>query len=105
MDDADVNLFNNEGSGVIDYNCWYNPSNPKEPEGEHGIAVDPKFVDPDNNDYRLQLDSPCLDAGEGGIYIGYTDETGEGNGEGNGEEEEIYNFKLFFRKKIELNGR
>lgn len=77
VDDSLINLFNNEGSGVIDYNCWYNPSKPKTPEGEHGIAVDPKFVDPNNSDYTLQADSPCIGTGEGGVDMGYTSETGE----------------------------
>lgn len=29
----------------------------------HGLSVDPRFVDPRKSDYRLQEDSPCIDAG------------------------------------------
>lgn len=29
----------------------------------HGLSVDPRFVDPLKGDYRLQKDSPCIDAG------------------------------------------
>jgi hypothetical protein len=32
--------------------------------GNGNIFADPLFVDPDNGDYRLQLDSPCIDAGD-----------------------------------------
>jgi len=32
-------------------------------EGEGNIDADPMFVDPDNGDYHLQADSPCIDAG------------------------------------------
>ena len=31
--------------------------------GEGNISEDPRFVDPDNGDYRLRPDSPCIDAG------------------------------------------
>jgi hypothetical protein len=31
--------------------------------GENIITSDPKFVDPDNGDFRLRADSPCIDAG------------------------------------------
>jgi len=77
VDDPNEVLFFNQGSGDIDYNCWYNPQNPMTPIGIHGIAVDPKFVDPNNNDYTLQTESPCIGTGEGGIDMGYTSETGE----------------------------
>jgi parallel beta-helix repeat protein/predicted outer membrane repeat protein len=32
--------------------------------GEGNIDADPLFVDPENRDYRLQQDSPCIDAGD-----------------------------------------
>ena len=32
--------------------------------GEGNIDADPLFMDPDNGDYHLQLDSPCIDAGD-----------------------------------------
>ena len=32
--------------------------------GEGNINTDPLFVDPDNGDYHLSIDSPCVDAGD-----------------------------------------
>ncbi|ODS39475.1 MAG: hypothetical protein A7315_10990 [Candidatus Altiarchaeales archaeon WOR_SM1_79] len=32
--------------------------------GTGDISEDPKFVDPDNNNYHLQSNSPCIDAGD-----------------------------------------
>ena len=32
--------------------------------GAGNIDADPRFVDPDNGDYRLSLGSPCIDAGD-----------------------------------------
>lgn len=32
-------------------------------EGEGNLAGDPRFVDPDNGDYRLLVSSPCVDRG------------------------------------------
>ena len=32
--------------------------------GEHNIHEDPLFIDPDNNDFRLTEDSPCIDTGD-----------------------------------------
>jgi len=45
---------------------------------ENNIDEDPLFCDPDNGDYRLQLDSPCRTDVCG--YMGYTGETCEGEG-------------------------
>jgi hypothetical protein len=41
-------------------------------EGANNIDLDPLFCDPDNGDYRLQLDSPCRTDVCG--FMGYTDE-------------------------------
>ena len=35
-----------------------------EEHGEHLIHEDPQFVDPDNNDFHLTENSPCIDAGD-----------------------------------------
>ena len=32
-------------------------------EGEGNIDADPLFVDPENGDFHLTVDSPCIDAG------------------------------------------
>ncbi|MBM3326925.1 MAG: T9SS type A sorting domain-containing protein [Calditrichaeota bacterium] len=32
--------------------------------GEHNFDADPQFVNPDNGDYRLSENSPCIDAGD-----------------------------------------
>ena len=46
-------IFGNSDSNYV--NC--------EP-GEGSISQDPLFVDAENGDYRLQIDSPCIDAGD-----------------------------------------
>jgi hypothetical protein len=43
---------------------------------ENNIDADPLFCDPDNGEYRLQLDSPCRTDVCG--FMGYTGETCEG---------------------------
>jgi len=46
--------------------------------GDGNINLDPLFVDPDANDYHLQPDSPCIDAGDPcGIYTDQTDIDGQ----------------------------
>ncbi|MBX3373447.1 MAG: right-handed parallel beta-helix repeat-containing protein [Phycisphaeraceae bacterium] len=35
--------------------------------GEGNLDADPRFVDPDNGDYRLRPDSPCIDAGNNAL--------------------------------------
>ena len=49
-----MNGFNNNYADM--YGTWNNG-------GGTNINVDPKFVDPDNGDFRLQSDSLCKDAG------------------------------------------
>ncbi|MBL7032668.1 MAG: T9SS type A sorting domain-containing protein [Candidatus Delongbacteria bacterium] len=46
--------------------------------GEHNIDADPLFCDSENDDYRLQIDSPCRTDVCG--FMGYTGETCEGEG-------------------------
>jgi hypothetical protein len=38
--------------------------------GEGCMSKNPKYVDPDDGDFRLQNDSPCRDAAEGGEDMG-----------------------------------
>jgi len=48
------------------------------PAGEGNISTDPLFVDPNNDDYHLSPNSPCINAGDpNGDYIGQTDMDGE----------------------------
>lgn len=37
---------------------------------QHSIFAHPRYVDPRNHDFRLQSDSPNINGGEGGQYIG-----------------------------------
>jgi len=54
--------------------------------GAGNISEDPMFVDPANNDYHLQIDSPCVDAGtnDGAPNIDYELDSRpvDGNGDG-----------------------
>lgn len=52
----------------IDYNCVYNSNGTVPPSGvrarPHDLwGVNPRFVNPGQRDFRLQANSPCLDAG------------------------------------------
>ena len=44
--------------------------------GNGNIFTDPLFVDAANGDFRLQPDSPCIDAGLNGSAVGNTDSAG-----------------------------
>ncbi|MCP4582767.1 MAG: right-handed parallel beta-helix repeat-containing protein [candidate division Zixibacteria bacterium] len=49
------------------YNCSYNNDDGDTygfAPGQGNIYVDPLFLDPDNNDYSLQWNSPCIDSGD-----------------------------------------
>jgi parallel beta-helix repeat protein len=76
-------ITNNTGGGIVayepltnqynsyienSYNCvWNNKQGnfvPPVSPGPGDISEDPLFVDPENSDYHLQPDSPCIDAGD-----------------------------------------
>ena len=47
-------------------------------DGGGNIDEDPLFVDPDNDDYHIETDSPCVNAGDpNGDYSGQTDMDGD----------------------------
>jgi len=67
---------------VLDYNCYYRSSGTvikwnddiytasqfstyqsEKGQDANSKCLDPSFVDPDNGDFRLKADSPCIDAG------------------------------------------
>ncbi|MDD5700624.1 MAG: choice-of-anchor Q domain-containing protein [Dehalococcoidales bacterium] len=51
---------------VVDHNLWWEISNFWKSGNIYGIndiKADPRFVDPDNGDFRLQPDSPAIDMG------------------------------------------
>lgn len=52
------------------HNCLLSTSRSKE---EGNIVGDPKFVDADNGDYRLAVNSPCIDAGSDSYVMSETD--------------------------------
>ena len=58
-----ASYFKGIGSGLnTDYNLYYNTPNP--PSETHGVYnIDPDFVDPVNNDWRMKLGSPAIDSG------------------------------------------
>jgi len=72
---------------VSDYNCWYDPNNPKcisrwyspvtlaelQKYGQdiHSISQDPRFVNMASRDFHLQPNSPCIDAGDPGTPADY----------------------------------
>jgi parallel beta-helix repeat protein len=73
-----------EGSGTttLNYSCYSNADGDVNgtPSTPNCISSDPKFVDPDNDDYRLYGVSPCVDAG----YNAYNSETTDIRGTGFG---------------------
>lgn len=46
-----------------DYNCYYGSFGGKPPSGEHDISADPKFINAEDGNFRLQTISPCLGKG------------------------------------------
>ena len=60
-------MFYSEFVPILTYNNVYNITREDyincEP-GEGSISANPRFVDPENGDYHLQANSPCIDAGD-----------------------------------------
>jgi parallel beta-helix repeat protein/predicted outer membrane repeat protein len=66
-------IYTSSSSPVVSYSDveggWAGPNN---------INTDPNFVDPENNDFHLDEDSPCIDVGDpNGNYTGQTDIDGD----------------------------
>lgn len=53
------------------------------------IIADPKFVSPETNDFRLQSDSPCIDAGVNGFWFSFPEWDMDGNARYAGERVDI----------------
>ena len=57
--DKEITLRGNVNETMLSYSCieddW---------PGNENISLNPLFVDSSNGDYRLSLDSPCIDAGD-----------------------------------------
>jgi parallel beta-helix repeat protein len=62
------------GSASFDYSSSYSNFDVEftMPTGIGNISADPKFVDAANGDFRLQADSPCIDAGTTVYSYDYT---------------------------------
>ena len=75
-------ITNNGGYGVLgvyglmDYNDVWQNGSANEP-GPNGISEDPMYVAPSDHDYSLQLESPCIDAGDPSME--YLDPSGTRN--------------------------
>jgi hypothetical protein len=71
--DADDEVVDADGGvSSINYSCVQGGAT-----GEGNISSDPCFVDPTNEDYRLALYSPCVDAANGNVAV-ETDLLGKG---------------------------
>lgn len=60
---------------TITYSCLYNSENYD--GGYQNVSNSPSFVDPSNNDFRLQSSSPCIDTGS--VISLYNDPDGSRN--------------------------
>ena len=54
---------------LIDSNCFHNRAGRMRGIGTHSTVGDPRFVNPANNDFRLQKGSPCANAGADPVNI------------------------------------
>jgi hypothetical protein len=57
---------------VVNNSCLFSPDAGSDVavSGSNNIRKDPKFRDPDNGDYRLKKDSPCVKAAKDGSNMG-----------------------------------
>ncbi len=72
-------LWFNTADGVgsnMYFSSSYNSSSPGV-SGAGNISLFPAFVDSDNDDFRLQSSSPCIDSGDNGWVVGDVDLDGE----------------------------
>lgn len=79
-------LYQNEPDDLVEdgWGQWTNISynlfsDEWDGDGESNIAGDPLFLDPDNGDYRLSGDSPCIDAGDNDAQPDDTNKDLDGN--------------------------
>lgn len=80
---AQTKLFSNSYNSVVNAgkNCWYQTNGSKPSIDSTGIFADPLFINCDltiNGDYRLLVESPCVNKGNNAaeMYIGGTDLNG-----------------------------
>ncbi|MHC4154169.1 MAG: right-handed parallel beta-helix repeat-containing protein [Planctomycetota bacterium] len=63
---------------TVTYSCISNCNDVGDPNTTHNICDDPLFIDPNNDDYRLDTNSPCIDLGDpNGDYEGESDLSGQ----------------------------
>lgn len=57
---------------VVDNSCLFSPDKDSDeaPAGANNIRKDPKFTDPEEGNYRLKANSPCLNAAKDGSNLG-----------------------------------
>lgn len=66
--DWGIHAWEGSSDNFADYNAFFDNSYGDifgiDNIGEHNIFADPLFINSDNHDYRLALNSPCIDAGD-----------------------------------------
>lgn len=64
FNDLDGYTQGGQSSWTSTYDCYYGASSTLMSDKTGNIIADPKFVDPANEDFSLQDDSPCIGAGQ-----------------------------------------